>query len=262
MAYATGSTGLAITVRGSSRRIMIMRFRPANIRLINRRSKLLRLLLALSSGNENANHQNKPIDLAQLTRSLHIRPIALIENLAWRDSLSLDAPFRHRSSFCGHSPSQEAKADALRNRDTSCGGRRRFGVLVRYSPSLRFRANILYGGELLSRKFWRNWKNPESVLFCSALWQRFSHGAFNGSMQFHTTDFRSIVPRFSAEKMKANQNLVEIAAPYCGEEERDPGSDCSGAAVRREVMDRPYSRHHQAASVGAPYYMGEEKTAL
>jgi hypothetical protein len=74
LAYATGSTGLAITVRGSSRRIMIMRFRPANIRLINRRSKLLRLLLALSSGKENANHQNKPIDLAQLTRSLHIRP--------------------------------------------------------------------------------------------------------------------------------------------------------------------------------------------
>ncbi len=75
MAYATGSTGLAITVRGSSRRIMIMRFRPANIRLINRRSKLLRLLLALSSGKENANHQNNPIDLAQLTRSLHIRPM-------------------------------------------------------------------------------------------------------------------------------------------------------------------------------------------
>jgi hypothetical protein len=37
MAYATGSAGLAITVRGSSRRIKIMRFRPANIRLINRR---------------------------------------------------------------------------------------------------------------------------------------------------------------------------------------------------------------------------------
>jgi hypothetical protein len=48
--YATGSTGLAITVRSSSRRIMIMRFPPANIRLINRRSSLPRLLLALSAG--------------------------------------------------------------------------------------------------------------------------------------------------------------------------------------------------------------------
>jgi len=80
LAYATGSTGLAITVRGSSRRIMIMRFRPANIRLINRRSKLLRLLLALSSGKENANDQNNPTDLAQLTRSLHIRPT---HSLSW-----------------------------------------------------------------------------------------------------------------------------------------------------------------------------------
>ena len=37
MLYATGSAGLAKLVRGSSRRIKIMRFRPANIRLINRR---------------------------------------------------------------------------------------------------------------------------------------------------------------------------------------------------------------------------------
>jgi hypothetical protein len=36
-------------VRGSSRRIMIMRFRPANISLINRRHYLPRLPLILSS---------------------------------------------------------------------------------------------------------------------------------------------------------------------------------------------------------------------
>ena len=75
MAYATGSTGLAITVRGSSRRIMIMRFRPANIRLINRRSNLPRLLLALSSEKSKDNDKNNPTDSAGLTRSLHIRPM-------------------------------------------------------------------------------------------------------------------------------------------------------------------------------------------
>jgi hypothetical protein len=37
---------------------MIMRFRPANIRLINRRSNLPRLLLALSSGNNKSNDKN------------------------------------------------------------------------------------------------------------------------------------------------------------------------------------------------------------
>src|SRR3954468_16543843 len=53
-----------------------MRFRPANIRLINRRSNLPRLLLALSSGKSknNDNYKNNPSDSARLTRSLHIRP--------------------------------------------------------------------------------------------------------------------------------------------------------------------------------------------
>ena len=77
MAYATGSAGLATTVRGSSRRIKIMRFRPANIRLINRRSNLPRLLLALFSkkGKSNDNNKSNPTDLRELTGSLHIRAV-------------------------------------------------------------------------------------------------------------------------------------------------------------------------------------------
>jgi len=71
--YATGSTGLAITVRGSSRRIMIMRFRPAYIRLINRRWNPPRLLLALYSEKGKDNYKNNPTDQVILTRSLHIR---------------------------------------------------------------------------------------------------------------------------------------------------------------------------------------------
>jgi hypothetical protein len=75
MPYATGLAGLANLVRGSSRRITIMRSRPANIRLINRRSKLPRLRLALSSkyGKNNNNGINNPTDAQVLTRSLHIR---------------------------------------------------------------------------------------------------------------------------------------------------------------------------------------------
>jgi hypothetical protein len=74
MLYATGSAGLATLVRGSSRRIKIMRFRPANIRLINRRSNLPRLQLALFSqdGENNNNDKNNPTDVQGLTGSLHI----------------------------------------------------------------------------------------------------------------------------------------------------------------------------------------------
>jgi hypothetical protein len=48
---------------------MIMRFRPANISLINRRQYLPRLLLTLSSKDEN---KNNPTDSQLLTGSLHI----------------------------------------------------------------------------------------------------------------------------------------------------------------------------------------------
>jgi len=46
-----------------------MRFRPANIRLINRRPNLPRLLLPLSSTNDKSKDNNKdnPIDVHRLT---------------------------------------------------------------------------------------------------------------------------------------------------------------------------------------------------
>jgi len=79
MLYATGSAGLAPLVRGSSRRITIMRFRPANIRLINRRSNLPRLLLALFSknGKSNNNDKNNHSNVQELTGSLHIRAVSI-----------------------------------------------------------------------------------------------------------------------------------------------------------------------------------------
>jgi hypothetical protein len=52
---------------------MTMRFRPANIRLINRRSNLPRLLLALSSINGKSNDKNNTTTCAGVDRSLHIR---------------------------------------------------------------------------------------------------------------------------------------------------------------------------------------------
>jgi hypothetical protein len=57
-----------------------MRFRPANIRLINRRQNPPRLLLALSLKNNKSegNDKNSPIDVQKLTRHsisvLHVQP--------------------------------------------------------------------------------------------------------------------------------------------------------------------------------------------
>ena len=54
-----------------------MRFRPANIRLINRRSNLPRLLLALSSINGKSNNKKQYHECAGVDRSLHIRAFAI-----------------------------------------------------------------------------------------------------------------------------------------------------------------------------------------
>ena len=128
MAYATGSTGLAITVRGSSRRIMIMRFRPANIRLINRRLNLPRLLLALSSGKSknNDNDKNNPIDSARLTGSLHIRP---------NHSPSIVSGFLNRISIRKRRSVRTCMGallqESLRDADFSAGiGSRRLGTVT------------------------------------------------------------------------------------------------------------------------------------
>jgi len=88
--FATGSAGLAYVVRGSSRRIMIMRFRPANISLINRRHYLPRLLLILPS---KYNHKNNPSDLQILTgHTISASGLAVIQALA--KFKRLDSPDR------------------------------------------------------------------------------------------------------------------------------------------------------------------------
>jgi hypothetical protein len=58
---------------------MIMRLRHAHIRLINRRSNLPRLLLALSSknGKSNDNDKNNPTGSRELTGSPQISSITL-----------------------------------------------------------------------------------------------------------------------------------------------------------------------------------------
>jgi hypothetical protein len=95
MLYATGPAGLATLVRGSSRRIKIMRFRPANIRRINRRSNLPRLRLARPSKNSksNDNDKNNPTDAQALTGSLHIRAFLGV----CRPNLVVSHPFRRKT---------------------------------------------------------------------------------------------------------------------------------------------------------------------
>jgi len=75
--YAVGlQTEPAPIVRGSSRRITIMRFRPANIRVINRRENYLdHDLRCLLRGEEGRGRRNQ---LLAVAGSFHIRPLGAL----------------------------------------------------------------------------------------------------------------------------------------------------------------------------------------
>jgi len=105
-------------------------------------------------------------------------------------------------------------------------------------PLLHCRANIRCGGGSRKRKFCRRWKNWESDSFPSVPWARVSlTGKINEDTKFDSTDFRNVVPRFTAENRKANQRLVEAAWQICGTEKGDACADRIGLAAGQEAVD-------------------------
>jgi aryl-alcohol dehydrogenase-like predicted oxidoreductase len=85
---------------------------------------------------------------------------------------------------------------------------RTFIALMLCSRSRHSRVSIRCGGE--SRRFFQHWRNSVSDSSRSApLGKGFLTLAISDKAEFDKTDFRNIVPRFSAEARKANQALVD-----------------------------------------------------
>jgi aryl-alcohol dehydrogenase-like predicted oxidoreductase len=53
-------------------------------------------------------------------------------------------------------------------------------------------------------------RNSASASFCLVLWAGFLTGKINENTNFDSSDFRSVVPRFSPEAIKANMALVDL----------------------------------------------------
>ena len=65
----------------------------------------------------------------------------------------------------------------------------------------------------------------------SPLGKGFLTGKIDAETKFDSTDFRSIVPRFTAENRKANQALVDVISSFAAAEEGDAGADRAGVAA-------------------------------
>ena len=84
----------------------------------------------------------------------------------------------------------------------------------------------------------------------SPLGKGFLTGKIDENTTFDSSDFRNIVPRFTAEARKANQTLVDLLREIAGSEESNARADSTRVAVGPEAMDRSHSRHDKTSSPG------------
>jgi aryl-alcohol dehydrogenase-like predicted oxidoreductase len=98
---------------------------------------------------------------------------------------------------------------------------RHFGMSEAGVPSIR-RAHAVHPVAVLQSEYSLWWREPEQQILpaleelgigfvpFSPLGKGFLTGAINENTQFDSTDFRNVVPRFTAEARKANQALVDV----------------------------------------------------
>ena len=84
----------------------------------------------------------------------------------------------------------------------------------------------------------------------SPLGKGFLTGKIDENTKLDSSDFRSTIPRFTPEAMKANRALVDLLGQDRRAEAGDAGPDRARLAARPEALDRPDPGHHEAASPG------------
>ena len=96
----------------------------------------------------------------------------------------------------------------------------------------------------------------------SPLGKGFLTGKIDEQTAFDSSDFRNIVPRFTAENRKANQAFVEWLTRFAAAKARDARADCAGMAAGAEAVGRADPGHDKAASTrGEPRCDGDSAVA-
>lgn len=110
---------------------------------------------------------------------------------------------------------------------------RHFGMSEAGAQTIR-RAHAIQPVTALQSEYSLWWREPEKEIFptleelgigfvpFSPLGRGFLTGTINENTQFESTDFRSIVPRFSEDNRKANQALVDLLRTIANEKEATP----------------------------------------
>jgi aryl-alcohol dehydrogenase-like predicted oxidoreductase len=110
---------------------------------------------------------------------------------------------------------------------------RHFGLSEAGAQTIR-RAHAVQPVTALQNEYSLWWRRPEETVFptleelgigfvaFSPLGKGFLTGKINEDTKFDKSDFRNIVPRFSAENRKANQALVNLLGKFAGRKKATP----------------------------------------
>ena len=105
------------------------------------------------------------------------------------------------------------------------------------------------------------WREPEAEIIptleelgigfvpFSPLGKGFLTGKMDQNTKFDSKDFRSTVPRFSPENLKANLAFVDMLTQVRTEEKCYSCSNCTCMAACPKAMDSSNSRYHKVASI-------------
>ena len=94
----------------------------------------------------------------------------------------------------------------------------------------------------------------------SPLGKGFLTGKIDENTKFDSSDFRSTLPRFTPEALKANQALIDLLGSIAEAEEGDTRADRAGVAAGAEAVDCSDPRHHEAASPGRKHRSSVSRT--
>ena len=144
-----------------------------------------------------------------------------------------------------------------------------FGLSEAGAQTIR-RAHAVQPVTALQSEYSLWWREPEQEMLptleelgigfvpFSPLGKGFLTGKIDEKTTFDSTDFRNVVPRFTAENRKANLAFVDWLTDVRRAEAGDAGADRAGVAAGAEALDRADSRHDQAASTrGEPRRGGD-----
>ncbi len=137
---------------------------------------------------------------------------------------------------------------------------RHFGMSEAGAKTIR-RAHAVQPVAALQSEYSLWWRQPEDEIIptleelgigfvpFSPLGKGYLTGRIDDTTTFDKSDFRNVVPRFTAENRKANLAFVQWLKQFAARKQRRPGADRAGLAAGPQAVDCPDPGHHEAGPV-------------